>query len=309
MTYTAATDLLSIPLPELLSQARRLREAAFGSGVELCAIINARSGNCSMDCRFCSQSRHNPTFVEVFELLPSEELRTRILALAETPVAKIGLVTSGAMLSGREFDRLCDVLLSLPADVLPRVCVSLGRLEQESLDRLAAIGIRRYHHNLETSEAWYPRICSTQTWRQRRDTVERVVRAGMSPCSGGLFGMGESWEDRLDFAFSLRELGVRYIPLNFLNPHKNTPLASMTPLEAEDALRIIAVFRHILPEATLRICGGRPLVLGKRQREMFSAGANALMTGDYLTTSGYGIQNDLALLDELGLEPLPCAHA
>ncbi|MDR2801252.1 MAG: biotin synthase BioB [Desulfovibrio sp.] len=303
MTTSAALELVSIPLPELLAGAGRLREAVFGFKIDLCAIINARSGNCAMDCRFCAQSVHNRTSVEVFELLPSDVLRARILSLAGTPVTKIGIVTSGAALNGGEFDRLCGVVRSLPEEVVPRVCVSLGRLEEGQLSELASLGIRRYHHNLETAESGYPRICTTQTWRQRRDTVERAMSAGLQACTGGLFGLGESWEQRLEFAFSLKELGVRHIPLNFLNPHPHTPLASQPPLSAGEALRIIAVFRHILPEATLRICGGRPLVLGGRQREMFAAGANALMTGHYLTTPGFGMEDDLAMLASLGLEP------
>ena len=308
MTTSAARELVSLPLPELLAGAGRLREAVFGFRVDLCAIINARSGNCAMDCRFCAQSVHNRTSVDVFELLPSDVLRARILSLADTPVSKIGIVTSGAALTGREFDRLCEVVRSLPEAVVPRVCVSLGRLEERRLSELASLGIRRYHHNLETAESGYPHICTTQTWRQRRDTVERAMRAGLEACTGGLFGLGESWEQRLEFAFSLKELGVRHIPLNFLNPHPHTPLASQPPLSAGEALRVIAVFRHILPEATLRICGGRPLVLGGRQREMFAAGANALMTGHYLTTPGYSMEDDFAMLASLGLEPGPRAE-
>ena len=300
---SAVRELVDLPLPELLIRADRLREAAFGRRVHVCAIINARSGNCAMDCRFCAQSSHNPTSVEAFGLLPFAELRSRILALAETPVAKIGLVTSGSLLSGREFESLCEVVRSLPAEVLSRVCLSLGRLKEAQLAELAAIGIRRYHHNLETAESCYQRICTTQTWRQRRDTVVLASRAGMEVCTGGLFGVGENWEQRLEFAFSLKELGVRHIPLNFLNPHPHTPLASQPPLSADEALRVIAVFRHILPEATLRICGGRPLVLGGRQREMFAAGANALMTGNYLTTPGYSMEDDFAMLVSPGLEP------
>jgi biotin synthase len=309
MTTSAATDLLSRSLPELIAEAGRLREAVFGRKAHLCAIINARSGNCSMDCHFCSQSRHNKTGVEIFGLLPSEQLLARILALAQTPVSKIGIVTSGDLLNGEEFERLCEILRSLPAEILPRVCLSLGRLRQAQFKRLSALGLRRYHHNLETAESFYPCICTTQTWQQRRDTVVAARHAGMQPCTGGLFGLGESWEQRLEFAFSLKELNVRHVPLNFLNPHPSTPLAAQTPLSADEALRIIAVFRHILPEATLRVCGGRPLVLGKRQREIFAAGANALMTGDYLTTPGYSLKEDISMLADLGLEPESCAPA
>lgn len=297
-----ARALLSLPETRLLRQAACLRETAFGRRIDLCAIINARSGDCAMDCRFCSQSRHNQTPVKVFDLLPDDLLRARILTLAALPVRHIGVVTSGGALHVHELKRLCGVLVSLPPEVRPRVCASLGRLSAGQLAQLAAAGLIRYHHNLETSRSHYPRICTTQTWEQRRDTVGRAMRAGLQVCSGGLFGLGESWEERIDFAFSLKALGVRHVPINFLYPHPQTPLAGQEILGADEALRIIAVFRHILPQATLRICGGRPLVLGKRQSEIFAAGANALMTGDYLTTHGQGVEEDLAMLAAQGLE-------
>lgn len=310
--YTAANPaealkLVSLPEDELFVGATQLRRATFDNRITLCAIINARSGNCGMDCRFCSQSKHNHTPIETFSLLPDDELRGRILALATQPVARIGVVTSGGALSGEEFDRLLGVLRSLPEYVLKRVCASLGKLSAVQLAQLMDIGLDRYHHNLETSRRYYPSICTTQTWDQRKATVERVFGAGMTACTGGLFGLGESWRDRIDFAFALKSLGVTHVPMNFLHPHPETPLAGQPPLTAGEALRIVAVFRHILPTATLRICGGRPLVLGARQKEIFAAGANALMTGDYLTTQGRGLVDDLAMIDSLGLE-VDCDH-
>ena len=301
-TPAQALALLSLPQEELFARATALREAAFGRNIVLCAIINAKSGNCSMDCRFCSQSRHNHTPIEVFSLLPDEELRERILQLAALPVARIGVVTSGSALSGSELQRLCKVIAALPDDVRPRVCASLGKLAARDFADLSQSGLTRFHHNLETARDYYASVCTTQTWDQRRETVLRACDSGMSVCSGGLFGLGESWEDRVNFAFSLKELGVGHVPMNFLHPHPETPLAGQQPLSANDALTLIAIFRHILPTATLRICGGRPLVLGDRQGEIFAAGANALMTGDYLTTHGQSIAHDLEMIAALGLE-------
>ena len=301
-TPAQALALLSLPDARLFEQAARLREAAFGRAVDLCAIINARSGNCAMDCRFCSQSRHNHTPIAVFDLLPDDALRERILKLAALPVNHIGIVTSGAALSEAELAHLRAVLATLPDAARPRVCASLGRLSAAQLEQLAGAGLTRYHHNLETAQSHYPRVCTTQTWEQRRDTVLRAQRAGLTVCTGGLFGLGESWEERIAFAFSLKELGVRHVPMNFLHPHPQTPLAGQEILSAREALRIIALFRHILPEATFRICGGRPTTLGTRQHEIFAAGANALMTGDYLTTHGQGIEEDLAMIAAQGLE-------
>ena len=297
-----ALELLALPDAELLARAERLRHAASGASVHLCAIINIRSGHCGMDCHFCAQSRHNQAPQTAFPLLEDAKLRARILALAATPVRRIGLVASGAALDGADFERVLRLVAGLPAAVRGRLCASFGRLDQERLGCLAQAGITRYHHNLETSARHYPHICTTQRWEQRRDTVLRAQAAGLSVCSGGLFGIGETWEDRISLAFSLRELAVRHVPLNFLHPQPGTPLARKAPLAPEEALRIIALFRHVLPEAALRICGGRPLVLGPRQDGMFAAGANALMTGDYLTTNGQALHDDLALISDCGME-------
>lgn len=306
-SHDEAHQLLALPETRLFAQANALREATFGNHVDLCAIINAKSGNCGMDCIFCSQSRHNSTGVSTFDLLPDAELRERILALAATPIHHIGIVTSGGALGEADLERLGRLVATLPDDVRPRVCASLGRLRQEQLDGLRSHGLVRYHHNLESAQGFYSRVCTTQSWTQRRDTVLAAARAGLGNCTGGLFGLGESWDDRIDFAFQLRELGVRNVPINFLHAHPHTPLAAQPPLPADEALKIIALFRHILPQATLRLCGGRPEILGARQHEMFTAGANALMTGDYLTTRGSALEADLAMLAacHMQLSPLP----
>jgi biotin synthase len=298
-----AMELWRMPLDRLMAQADALRKERFGNTVDLCAIINAKSGNCAMDCAFCSQSRHNTTDVQVFPLMSTEAMKERLLTLAALPVAHMGIVTSGVTLNDREFDAICTLLSELPKDLLPRVCFSLGALSRERAARLREAGILRYHHNLETSRDKYGDICTTQTWDSRRKTVEGVMGSGLQACTGGLFGMGETSEDRIAFAFSLKGLGVPNIPLNFLNAHPGTPLANRPRLAPEEALRIIAVFRHVLPSATLRICGGRQVVLEDRQEEVFAAGANALMVGDYLTTIGSAVEDDLAMLHRLGLEP------
>ena len=212
-TPVEAAHLLDAPLEALLDSAAILRERHHGKHISLCAIINARSGDCGMDCRFCSQSSHNHTPIAHFPFLEAGELRERILRLAAWPVRRIGIVTSGGALEEQELHCLLAVVRDLPEDVRRRVCTSLGRLPEKHLRELEQAGVRRYHHNLETSRAYYPSICSTQLWDQRRDTVLRAQATGLSVCAGGLFGLGESWEDRMDFAFSLRELGVRHVPV------------------------------------------------------------------------------------------------
>lgn len=288
-------------LNQLMESANKLRKAYFGNKIELCAIINARSGNCGMDCRFCSQSSHNSSEIQHFPLLSDSELHSRVTSLTPYPVLRCGIVTSGGALAGEEFQRLLRYISEQPPANRPRLCASLGRLPQNNLEELYAAGLKRYHHNLESSEKFYPSLCTTQRWQDRAATVRAAKQAGLEVCCGGLFGTGESWNDRIDFAFELRELGVDNIPLNFLYPHPGTPLAGQAILSADEALRIIALFRHILPAATLRICGGRTIVFADREDEIFSAGANALMTGNYLTTTGQGIEHDIEMLSRLGL--------
>ncbi len=287
---------------DLFHAATRIREHYFGQQVSLCAIINARSGNCEMDCRFCSQSRHNSTGVDVFPFLEPALLCQKIEFLLQFPLRHVGIVTSGGKLSGGEFDALLETLGRLSEAHLSRVCVSAGRLSSQQFARLKEAGLRRFHHNLETSKSYYPHICTTQHWEERLLTARTAQENALELCCGGLFGMGESWEDRIDFAFCLRKEGVRHVPINFLHAHPQSPLAEMPPLPAGEALRIIALFRHILPDAVLRVCGGRPRVLGERQHEIFAAGANALMTGEYLTTHGRGIAEDVVMIEKQALE-------
>ena len=291
---------------ELFSSAQALRAKHFGRKIELCAIINARSGSCPMNCVFCSQSshyhNHGTGSAANFAMLPAKKLVQQITALKELPLRRIGIVTSGKTLPKQDLQELIEALACLPAHWQGRVCASLGSLPPADLTLLREAGLSRFHHNLESSEDFYPNICTTQTWRSRLQTVRSATAAKLEICCGGLFGLGETWQQRIDFALRLREEGISNVPLNFLQPQPGTPLAGQPPLSAAEALRIIAVFRHILPKATLRVCGGRPLVLQNRQKDIFAAGANALMTGDYLTTKGQTLQGDLELIQSLGLE-------
>ncbi len=299
-----ALELVHSTEDSLFTCASHLRQKTFGNKVELCAIINARSGHCSMDCTFCSQSIHHNTKTITFELLSQEEILARLNMLAKYPLQRVGLVTSGGVLQDNNLTNIIEILENLPSHWQGKLCASLGKLNSKALARLYKAGLKRYHHNLETSRNYYPKLCTTQTWDERLKTVKRAQEIPLSICCGGIFGLGESWEDRIDFALTLRENNVKHVPINFLHPHAGTPLAKQNILDASEALRIIAIFRHILPTASLRICGGRPLILAKRQEEVFAAGANALMTGNYLTTTGNGIEDDCIMIQEQGLEIL-----
>ena len=299
-----ARALLEMEEAELFASATAIREHFFANKVEACFIINAKSGNCNMNCRFCSQSGFNHTEIEHYPFKSGEELEQIVEGWEPYPVGRCGIVTSGGALTDADVEKLAQFIETRMAagKKKPQICGSLGRLKHAAIERLKQAGMTRLHHNLETSEQFYPNVCTTQKWRDRLDTVHQAQEHGLSVCVGGLFGLGETWEDRIDFALQLKAEGIRNIPMNFLYPHPGTPMANQPVMPAGEALRIISLFRHLIPDATLRICGGRVSVLKERQYEMFAAGANAFMTGNYLTIAGAGIETDLAKLRELGLE-------
>ncbi len=307
LTREQAQELLHLPEAELLPSATALREHFFGNKVEACYIINAKSGNCNMNCKFCSQSGFNTTDIEHYPLKSSDDLAAIVESWEPYPVGRCGIVTSGGALTDADVEKLAQFIEARVAagKTHPQICGSLGRLKHHALERLKAAGMTRLHHNLETNESFYPSVCTTQQWRDRLDTVHQAIEHGLSVCCGGLFGLGETWEDRISFAIELRSEGIRNIPMNFLIPHPGTPMAGRPIMPPEEALRIIALFRHLIPDATLRICGGRVSVLKERQRDMFAAGANAFMTGNYLTVAGAAVEQDLAMLRDLGLEIVP----
>ncbi|MDR1492884.1 MAG: biotin synthase BioB [Planctomycetaceae bacterium] len=289
------------PLEELLTVSAQIREKSFGRDIQTCMLANAKCGKCSNNCRFCSQSIHHKTDIATHSLLDAKSLIAEAKRAAEYQTDHFCIVTSGATISRRELEQIAEAVAEITGSYKMKMCASLGKLDRESFVMLKEAGLTRYHHNLETSEAFYPQICSTQKWRERYDTVCRAYDVGLEICSGALFGMGECWRDRADLAVTLRELGVASVPINFLHAHLGTPLAAQTPLTSEEALRIIALYRYLLPTTTIRICGGRPKILADQQSKMFAAGANALMTGNYLTLDGFTPESDYKMMEQLGL--------
>ena len=302
-----AKFLLTVDESELLAGTQRIRKTHFGNEIQLCAIINAKSGKCDMDCTFCSQARNSTTKIDEYPLMSPEVLKGEIEKITETGNCRCSIVTSGGKLTGVDVDALVETVGEMEFKKEGKaspMCASLGRLTSKELISLKEAGVTRLHHNLESSKEYYPEICTTQTWEQRLKTVKSAQAAGMEICSGGLFGLGESWDDRISLALTLRELNVDSVPINFLYSHEGTPLCHQNRMSAEEALRIIAIYRCMLPKAILRICGGRSHVLGERQFDIFAAGANGLMTGNYLTVSGSQYDLDIAKLEELGLRLL-----
>ena len=295
-------------LYDLLYWANRIRLKFFGPRIHLCSIASARTGACSEDCKFCSQSQHHQAVVQP-AVADARQLLTAAREAATNGAHCFGIVTSGSNLTDTELDRLTPVLRTIAADAKIRCCASLGTLTDEHARRLRAAGVTRYNHNLETSQRFFPQIVSTHRWEDRRATVRAAQRAGMQVCCGGIIGLGETLEDRVDLALSLRELQVDTVPLNFLHAIAGTPLASVPPIPPMQALQTIAMFRFVMPDRPIKVAGGREKCLRDLQSWMFFAGASGCLIGNYLTTPGRSPADDRRMLSDLGCADAPSGSA
>lgn len=300
---TEAEALIHTPedhLMRLFAAADRIRLRFKGHAFDSCSLINARSGRCGEDCAYCAQSGHHHGDCETYDLCSTDEIVTAARAAKKDGASRFCTVTSGGALSATEFDALIQSLETVRAEVDIALDASLGFLNDARASRLQAAGVTRYNHNLETSREHYPQICSTHTFDQRVDTVRTVMHTGLSACCGGILGLGETASQRLDLAFSLAELGVDCVPINVLNPRPGTPLEHERPPEPLEVLKTVAVFRLILPHATIKIAGGRERNLGDFQGMALRAGANGMIIGGYLTTAGRAVETDLKMVRQAG---------
>lgn len=305
VTREEALWLYEQPLKELSSWANKIREYFCSNGFDICTIINAKSGRCSENCRFCSQSIHSHTASAVYPLLSTEKIVEQAKHDAAQGVLRFSIVTSGKRLTNREVLKICEAVKAIKAVCNISVCVSLGLLKQEQFAWLKEAGVERVHNNLETSERYFPSVCTTHTFADKIVAIRAAQAAGLPVCSGGIMGLGESVEDRIDMALSLRKLGVKSIPVNMLNAIEGTPFEGNKRLSPEDLQRIVAVYRFMLPQASIRLAGGRGL-LGDKGEACFKSGANATISGDMLTTAGITVATDMQLLKELGFQPKRC---
>lgn len=291
-------------LDALLEGADKIREYFCGDKVDLCTIINGRSGRCGEDCKYCAQSAHNHTNCEVYDFLPKEKILAEALANEKEGVDRFAIVTAGRSLSGEDFEKAIDAYETMHKECKLDLCASLGFLTKEQFHRLHEAGVTSYHDNIETSRRNFPNICTTHTYDEKIATIKAAQEEGFCVCSGGIIGMGETWEDRLDMAVSLAELGIMSIPINALMPIPGTPLENLEQLSENDILRTIAFFRYINPEANVRLAAGRALITNDGEAA-FSGGASATITGNMLTTSGSTIDSDKKLLSGIGRDVTP----
>ena len=293
---------LECDLKELCEGADQIRAHYVGDKVDLCSIINGRSGKCPEDCKYCAQSAHNHTDCEVYDFLPEETIVEACRMNEREGVDRFSIVTAGRALSGEEFEKAIPTYATMHRECNIDLCSSMGFLDEEQLHRLHEAGVTSYHHNIETSRRNFPNICTTHTYDQKIETLKKVKAEGMWVCSGGIIGMGETWEDRLDMAVSLSELEVDSIPINALMPIKGTPLEDLPPLTEEEILRTIAIFRYINLKAEIRLAAGRALLTNDGEIA-FRSGASATITGNMLTTTACAtIRSDRQMLEDMGRE-------
>ncbi len=302
---TEAVELLRLEgqdIYELLYWANRIRSEVFGSSVQWCGILSILTGGCSEDCRYCAQSSHNAVRLPVTQA-SSEQIEAAGKEAQDHQLHCFSLVASGRELSPENLARWSKSLKCL-ADKKALVCAaSLGSLTLPQAKQLRQLGLRRYHHNLETSRRYFPQIATTHSYDERLATLKTAREAGLELCCGGIIGLGESREDRVDLALELRDQGIEHIPLNFHHPVAGTPLEGNPVLSPLEALQAVAMFRFVLPQAHIKIAGGRDICLRDMQSWLFYAGADGIMVGDYLTTRGRSITQDKQLVDDLKLHP------
>jgi biotin synthase len=290
---------------DLLSWANRIRERFKGNKVHLCSIVNAKAGACSENCSFCAQSSFHQTGSPRYGFVDPEPVLEAADEANRNNVTAVGLVAAWKGLNeGPMLDEVCDRIRDLKASGKTRPDASLGIIKSQNVaDRLKSAGLECYGHNLESSKRFFPQHCTTHTYEDRVETIGYLKKAGIKICSGGIIGMGETREDRCDLAFSLRDLGANVVPINILNPIKGTPFEENPPLPPLEILKTIACFRFILPRQEIMIAGGRTVNLRDMQSMVFTAGASALMVGNYLTTLNQSVEKDLQMLKDLGLDP------
>ncbi len=290
---------------EVIAVSDRVRRAHKSNKINLCAIVNAKSGLCAEDCSFCAQSSGYDTGVKQYPMRPASEIVAAAKRADELGAGEFSIVTSGTKVSTEaDVDILVDALKEMNDVSEMERCASIGIASRDTLLRLKEAGLESYHHNLETARSFFPNVCTTHEYDEDIDSIKAAKDLGFYVCSGGIFGLGESPAQRVELAATLRELNVDSVPVNFLDPRPGTPLEKGGNLTPVRSLMVIAMLRFMMPTTNIVVCGGRPKNLGGLMNLIYAAGANGVMIGDYLTTPGADAEADLATIKELGLDPV-----
>lgn len=296
-------DLYEKPLEELIELSHEVTIENFDNNVEACSIISAKTGACSENCKYCAQSKHNHAEIECHPLLDVETVKKAALSAKENGATRFCIVTSGRVPTGSDFEKILEMIKEVASIDGIHCCASLGLLSEEQVKQIKEAGVERYNHNINTSEHYHNHICTTHNFEDRVNTVKMVKKYGMETCCGVIIGMGESREDRIEMALSLRQLNPKTVPINFLNPIKGTPLEDYEDkISEEEILKTICIFRLALPKSLLRYAGGRTTRLSKYNQKLgIIAGINSLLVGNYLTTTGSKSEEDKEMLKSLDL--------
>lgn len=294
VSYDEGVELYKTPnKTELYQAADEIREHFCGNRIDLCSITNAKSGKCPQDCKWCSQSRHYNTNIEEYEIVDRKEAVNQAIENAAKGVSRHSLVTSGRRVYNKTLDSLIPIYKEIKEKTDLSLCASMGLIDEGQLRRLKEeVGIEHYHCNLETAPSFFPEVCTSHTMEEKIITIKAAQNLGLKVCSGGIIGMGETAEHRVELAVTLSELGVHSIPINILTPVEGTPLENADMLPEEDILTTFAIFRFINPKANIRFAGGR-IQIKHFQNKALRAGVSAALTGDYLTTTGSNINDDI----------------
>ncbi len=292
-------ELLELPLGELIAMADKTREKCAGDNIDLCNILNAKSGLCGEDCKFCAQSARASTHAAKYPLKENREILAAAGRAKAMGADRFDIVTSGNTLTVPEIKRIANCISEIRKKIGIKMCASLGKLDEGSLKLLKRSGLSRYHHNIETSPRFFTKIVSTHSFEDRVKTIKAAKDAGLEVCSGGIIGMGETWDDRIEMALILKKLGVDSVPINILVPIEGTSLQGFERISAIDAIRTIALFRIILKDKTIKVAAGRESALKDYQALAFMAGANGMLIGGYLTIKGREIAQDRKLVKEI----------
>lgn len=294
-------NILNQPIDLLCESSNDIRYFFCKDKFDICSIINGKSGNCTENCKFCAQSSHYNTSIKEYSLLNTEELLNNIIHNSNQGITHLGIVTSGKILNLEDFNKICTSYNFIFDRWKINLCASHGLLSFEQLKKLKQLGITRYHNNIETSRAYFPKICTTHSYDDKINVIKNAQKAGLKVCSGIIIGLGETFEDRIEMAFELKNLGIKSIPVNILNPIKGTPFENNNIPSYEDILRTIAILRFINPDSFIRLAGGRSLIKDKGKKA-FLSGANATISGDMLTTNGFNTKTDIKLVKSLGYQ-------
>lgn len=291
--------LLDLPFPELIALADKVRRENSIDTVDLCNILNAKSGSCGEDCKFCAQSARHSTHAAKYPLKEDKAILAAARQAKAMGADRFDIVTSGNTLTDAEIKRIAGCMSEIRAKIGIKICASLGKLDGKALKLLKRSGLGRYHHNIETSPRYFRKIVTTHSFEDRVKTIRAAKDAGLEVCSGGIIGMGETWDDRIEMALILKKLKVDSVPINILVPIEGTSLKNFERISAIDAIRTIALFRIILKEKTIKVAAGRESALKDYQALAFMAGANGMLIGGYLTIRGRGVAEDRKLVKEI----------